>query len=121
MKKKEVQHHDKKTQTRARLTEKEYKYRMALLESNEHLPKRFFGAAIITYQYIMGTCIDDSSNTFRCNLKPKPNASMNHFSVFIQLCGSKNVNKECDTTNQILVNPANHIYYVLLGLGICLE
>ena len=90
---------------------------MALLGSNPNLKKRFFGAGIIKYQYIMGTRIDDSSKALNYNLKPNPNTSMNHLSLVTQLCWLKNVNKECDAPNQILIGASHPIYCVLLGLA----
>ena len=64
----------------------------------------------------MGARIDDSSKALNYNLKLNPNTSMNHLSLLTQLCWSKNVNKERDAPNQILIGASHPVYCVLLGL-----
>ena len=121
VKKKEVPHQGKKSQARSPFTEKEYKFFMAQLECHSDLAKRFFGASIIKYQYIMGARIDDSSKALSCNLKANSNTFMNHFSLLTQLCWSKNVREERNAPIQILIGAAHTIYCVLLGLAKFLE
>ena len=46
---------------------------------------------------------------------------MSHLSCVTQLCWLKNVNKERDAPNQILIGASHPIYCVLLGLATWLE
>jgi hypothetical protein len=119
VKRKEVRKQGRPSQARKPFEAPEYEKLIEILEDLDDEESRCFASAIYRFQVAMVGRIDDCSKSESLNLKR--NFQHSDYSIFTQMCWSKNVHEERDAPDQILLGASDPRYCVLLGLATWME
>ena len=119
IKRKEVRKQGRPSQARKPFEAPECEKLIEILENLDDEETRCFASAIYRFQVSMIGRIDDCAKTESENLKS--NFQHSEYSIFAQMCWSKNIQDEREAPDQILLGASNPQYCALLGLAIWME